>query len=103
MIEFYSIFVILYFINCEDRAMLKSNPSARLMPKHTEGENSPSYILLGDALAGNAINFGVWGRAPIPFFVLPVRHMSRSSGFDNWWVFTSIPRVDLNSGQHGAL
>ena len=51
----------------EDRALLRSNPSARADAGTWAGASARRRLLLSSPCSGSeAINLGVWGRAPTP-------------------------------------
>ena len=76
--------VIMLFVDREDKAMLRSNLSARSMPRDGQGHVN-SHMLLSSCLSFGlkAINLLAWSVAPskanLREYGLPVGHMSTSS------------------------
>ena len=78
---------IIGFIVREDRALLRSNPSARAMPRDGQGHmDSHMPCLSCSSFGSKAINLLSWGEAPsraeLGKYVVPVGHMSLFSGLD---------------------
>jgi hypothetical protein len=85
MIDFLSRLRLTNFVGREDRALLRSNRSARTDAGTEAGRRLPTPSLpspLGSCLGPKAINLGSWGGAPTlpsyPFLPLPECHLSRS-------------------------